>query len=353
MSWIEKNYEKVILGGSVVAALGLAYFGWSKLQSVESDFGAGASGRGNTNTEVAEAERIPKAIQSLQGERIWTPAVVENDREVDLLTGIPLFVHRDDPEKPIDLLTDDPVHPPIPNKWWIENRIDPGYADSPQRDPDDDGYTNLEEFEAKTDPNDSKSHPQLIAKLSFVKDESLTWVIRPGFGSDGSFPFNYEDSAGRRNRVTAANMIEPGGLFFPQEPQKNRFKLLGHEIRKVMNENINIEQDVTIVRIEDQRPNKKGDIYEFPSPLADDARKNNFLQYDRTAVLTLEAVGAEGKEFKVEERTAFALPPGAAKKDYFLKSVTPDSIVVEYPKPDGSRGEVTIKKGSLPEMSGE
>lgn len=352
MSWFEKNYEKVALGGAVVAALGLAYFGWSKLQSVEDDFSAGAAGGGNNKTEVPEAELIPKAKQSLESAHPWEQGR-DGDRAVDLFTGIPLFVHRDTPEKAIDLLDDDPVHEGIPNLWWIENRIDPGYADSPQRDPDDDGFTNLEEFNGKTDPNNARSHPPLIHKLRYVKDESLTWVVRPGYGSGGKFPFNYEDSMARKNRVSAASMIEPGGLFFPDAPQKNRFKLLGHEVRKVRNERTNIDQDVTIVRIEDQRPNKKGEIYEFPSPLPDDARKNNYLQYDRTAVLSLEAIGQEGKEFKVEERTTFALPIDGTKKEYLVKSVTPDSIVVEYPKPDGGRGEVTVNKGSLPDMSAE
>ncbi|MCP5543739.1 MAG: hypothetical protein H7A49_07500 [Akkermansiaceae bacterium] len=352
MSWFEKNYEKVVLGGAVVAALGLAYFGWSKYQKAEEDFNIGLRGKGADNTDVPGAELIPKTGQSLKADRTWSKAL-DGDRPVDLFTGIPLFIKRDNPEQPLDLLKGEMVHSPIPNQWWLEHQIDLGFADSPQRDPDDDGFTNLEEFKGKTDPNNAKSHPELIRKLKYVKDESLVWVVRPGYGSNGQFPFNYEDGEGKRNRVSAANMIEPGGLFFPEAPQKNRFKLLGHEVRKVLNEKINIEQDVTIVRIEDQKPNKKGTIYEFPSPLPDDARKNQFLQYDRTAVLSLEALGMEGDEFKVEENTTFALPPDGAEKKYRVKTVTPDSITVEYPTADGGTKEIEINKGSLPEIPWE
>ncbi len=105
--------------------------------------------------------------------------------------------------------------------------------------------------------------------------------------------------------------------------------------------------EVTIVRIEDQRPNKKGTIYEFPSPLPEE-RKNEHLQYDRTAVLSLEAIGESGKEFKVEENTTFALPPTAPKKDYLLKKVTPDSVTVEYTDAQGTLKTVEINKGGLP-----
>lgn len=345
MSWFSKNYEKAALGGAVLVALGLAYLGWSKYGAADGDFGASLKGAGSNNTAVAGAEKIPMAMQSMKLDRSWKQAL-DGDRPVDLFTGIALFVKSSEPEKPVDLLKDSPIHPPIPNTWWIENRIDPGFADSPQRDPEGDGFSNLEEYEAKTDPNSSKSFPSLIAKLMYLKDESLGWVIRPGYGSGDKFPFTYEDTKGGRNRVPAANMVGPGELFFEKEPMKERFKLLGHEVRKELNKNINVEKDVTIVRIEDQRPNKKGVVYEFPSPLPND-RKGEHIKFDRTAVLSLEALGLAGKEIKVEENTAFALPPGAARKDYLLKTVTPDAITVEYTDPAGNRRTVEIRKGGF------
>jgi len=350
MSWISKNYEKAALGGAAVVALGLAWLGWSKMGAVDEDFGLGLRGTGNHATAVKNAELIPKARQSMRIDRTWQPES-DGDRLVDLFTGIPLFVASSAPDKPVDLLKDSPVHPPIPNTWWIEHRLDPGFADSPSRDPDGDGFSNLEEFLAGTDPNDPQSHPPLIAKLSYVRDESLVWVLRPGFGAEGGrFPITYEDGKGQRNRVTAANMIGPGDIFFEQEPAINRFKLLGHEVRRELNPSINIEVEVTIVSIEDQRPNKKGMVYEFPSPLPDDERKNAHLKYDRNAILTLEALGLEGKQFEVEENTTFALPPDAPEKTYLLKSVTPESITVEYTDAAGNRQTVDIAKGGFPNL---
>lgn len=350
MSWFSKNYEKVALGSAVAVALGLAYFGWSKLNSVEEDFAASLKGVGNSKTAVDGADQVPKARQSLTLDRTWSPAA-DGDRPVDLFTGIPLFISSNDPQKAIDLRKDAPLHPPIPNSWWLENRIDPGFADSPGQDPDADGFSNLEEFTAKTDPNNKNSIPPLIAKLMFVKDESLAWVIRPGYGSEGKFPFTYEDSKAGKNKVSAAEMIAPGDLFFAKAPMENRFKLMGSEIRKELNKKINIEMEVTIVRIEDQRPNKKGTIYELPSPLPED-RKADHIQYDRTAVLSLEALGMEGREFKVEENMTFALPPENPNKNYLLKKVSPEAILIEYPATDGSRKSIEIKKGQLPNFDG-
>lgn len=348
MSWLSKNYEKIALGGAVAAALGLAYAGWSRLGDFQTDFGVNLKGKGNNNSAVRDADLIPKALSSLKLDRTWEQAL-DGERPVDLFVGIPLFVPSAAPDTTIDLRKDAPVHPPIPNAWWLENRLDPGFADSPTRDPDQDGFSNVDEFKGKTDPNDSKSFPLLVAKLMYVKDESLTWVLRPSFGDAGSFPFTYQDNKGGANKTGAANPIAPGGLFFATGVMANRFKLLGSEVRQEINKATKVEKDVTIVKIEDQRPNKLGTVYEFPSPLQED-RMNDHLKYDRTAVLSLEALGLNGKEFKVEENVAFALPPTSPKKDYLLKSVTPASITVEYTDASGTKKTVQISKGGLPQM---
>ncbi|MES2995592.1 MAG: Amuc_1099 family pilus-like system protein [Verrucomicrobiota bacterium] len=349
MSWLSQNYEKTALGAAGVLAFGMLFLGWRDYGAVDTDFSKNLAGTGKDQTAVQGAELIDKARQSLTLNRTWSREDVQG-RQVDLFTGIPLFIARDAPDEPIDPETGDPIHPPIPNAWWTEHHIDPGFADSPVRDPDEDGFSNIEEFRGKTDPNSKRSFPALIAKLKYVKDESLTWVVRPGFGSGGNFPFKYEDNKGGANTSPIGEDIKPGGLFFAKEPQMNRFKLVGSETRKELNPRTNYEREVTIVIIEDQRPNKKGVKYEFPSPLQGDDRKNHYLQHDRTAILTLEALALSGNQFSIEENTKFALPPDAAEKTHLLKKITPESITVEYPAPDGTRKTVEIRKGSLPTM---
>ncbi len=350
MSWLSKNYEKAALGGAVVVALALAFFGWSKYGNVENDMPPPLSGppAGPSKVAVDGADRIAQAEASMKRDRILERGLV-GERPVDLFTGIPLFVSSSNNE-PVDLVKGEPVHDPIPNSWWLDNRIDPGYADSPQRDPDQDGFSNLAEYQAKTDPNDAKDFPPLIAKLKYVKDETVTWLLSPRYGSQGSFPFNYKDSKGRTNKASAGDMIAPGELFFKKDPLKERFKLLGSEEKTERNEAIKLDVKVTIVRIEDQRPNKKNTIYELPAPLPTDREKEH-VHYDRSAVFSLEALGLEGKDFTVEENTKFSLPPDGAKKDYLLKTVLPESVEVEHTAADGKVTPYTIPKGSMPQAS--
>lgn len=347
MSWISENYEKAALGAAAAIALGLAYAGWSKTGSVETNFNVKPRGDGSNDTAVKDGDLVATANSSFKINREWKKGE-DNGRPVDLFTGVPLFVNKNSPNTPVDLIEDDPVHPPIPNQWWIDNRIDPGFGDSPQRDADGDGFSNLEEFNAKTDPNDKRDYPSLIEKLTYVGDESIRWAIRPGFPSaEGSFSFEYSDTAGVRNRNSAANPIEPGGLFFSEDPMKERFKYVSSEVRKVRNERFNTEIDTTFVIIEDQKANKKGTKYEIPANF----RKNNeeyakHSQHDRTAILSLEALGLGGQEIKVEEFTNFALPPGSETKSYKLAKVTPEAITVEHTTKDGKTETHVIQKGA-------
>lgn len=67
------------------------------------------------------------------------------------------------------------LFPGIPNAWILEHGLDYLDADLPERDPDTDGFTNYEEFTAKTNPRDAKSSPEVWTKLRLteVKIEQL------------------------------------------------------------------------------------------------------------------------------------------------------------------------------------
>jgi hypothetical protein len=349
MSWFSTHYEKALLGLAAALALGLAYMSWTKLNGVAADFNFNATGHGKNDATVAGAESAPKALQSLKLKHDWTQEP-DGDRPVDLFTGVPLFIKRSDPKHGIDLRKGPEVHSGIPNSWWIDNHIDPGFGDAPQRDPDDDGFSNLEEFLAKTDPNSKESHPALISKLQYVRDQSLVWLLRPSFGDgNGGFPFSYTDGKGRKNQIAAGNMVAPGTLFFDADPMRGRFKLLGQVVRQELNPATNATDEVTLARVEDQKPNKKGTIYEIPAPIKH-GQDNKYRQFDRSAVISLQALGHQAEEIVVEENTAFSLLASEPKKDYFLKRVSPESITVEYTAADGTRKTVDVAKGGLPKL---
>jgi hypothetical protein len=345
MSWISDHYEKAALAGTLLVAVTLGYSGLQSKNAVEQDFSSTPEGSGSNDPSVKDGDKAVTSISSLQIKQQWPKGEVDG-RPVDLFTGVPLFVNKNNLKQPVDLPESADVHPPIPNQWWIDYRIDPGFGDSPQRDEDSDGFTNLEEFEAKTDPTDNRSHPNLILKLLYVANESVDWVLRPGgfpTAAEPSVTFEYSDTKGNKNRVTAVNPVGINETFFVDGAAKGRFKYLGFKVEQQRNERIQANVDITIIEVEDLKPNKKGQKYKFPANFKR-SEVNKHLQHDRTATMTLEALGLNGQEFQVEELTDFALPIDSDNKKFRIMEVAADKIVVQETLEDGTTQLHEIQK---------
>lgn len=348
MSKLPKNFEKILLGVAGVAAIGFIAMGFMKSSAVETEFSHTLKGSGKSDPSIPEAEATAKATNSLTSNRVFEPGEDSKGRPVNLFVGISLFSDKNNPTKPVDPREGEPVHPPIPNNWWLESGADMTYANSPSRDDDSDGFSNLEEYEAKTNPVDPQSVPALINKLAYVKDESTKWYVKFGFESEGKWGPRFEGlthtGTALKNRVSPLEMLNQGDIFFKDGVMAGRFKFIGITTREVKSEATNYSKTVKVAEYEDQKENKKGIKYESEEGLPD-AELDNKAYHDRTAILDLRAIGYEGKEFKVEERTNFALPSDAPEKKYYLKKVTPQSIEVEYDDGSGEKKTVEIPKG--------
>lgn len=352
MSKAPKNIEKIILAVAVLIGGALAAFGYMKLGKADEDFSGSPSTPRGGDVSVVNADKVPATVNSVTSDRVIEPAKVESDifadgREVDLFVGVPLFADRKNPNSPIDLLNTPPVHDGIENKWWIENGVSPNYADSPQRDADDDGFTNREEYNAQTDPSEIASHPELALKVRYKGDESVTWLLEFGLDPQGRMP-KIEvidgEGKGQKGKANFDKPVEEGDIFFSEEPFKDRFKFLGVEEREEINERLgNTPQKMKYGIYEDQKPNKNKKKYEIPSRISRGVRPD-FYQYDRKAILELDAIGESGKTAKIEEGTKFSLPLGGEDKKYLLKSVTPEQVEIEW-EANGKTESRVIPKG--------
>jgi hypothetical protein len=175
--------------------------------------------------------------------------------------------------------------------------------------------------------------------LRYVRDESTMWYVQFGFESEGKWA---PKLLGRRasgeqkgNKVSALDMLRPGDTFFKDGFMSGRFKFLGITERLVTSERTKLIQKVKFAQYEDLKPNKKGERYESQYGMPD-AQLTENAYYDRTAVMEF-----EGKEFKVEERRKFSLPPDGEDREFFLKQVTPERIVVEF---KGADGKVVVRE---------
>lgn len=188
----------------------------------------------------------------------------------------------------------------------------------------------------------------LLDSLSFILEEDTAWYVQFGFESEGKWAPRIvgkaHDGTRFKNRVAAVEMLSPGDVFFKDLSMAGRFKFLGFTERQVTSERTGITRIAKIGQYEDLKPNKLGVRYESQQSLPR-AKIDASAYHDRTAVLELEALGFDGMEFKVEERTWFSLPPGGGEKRFFLEDVRADRIVVTMENPDSTTKTRVIAKG--------
>ncbi|NWK56269.1 hypothetical protein HW115_11660 [Verrucomicrobiaceae bacterium N1E253] len=339
MSWLSENYEKASLGGAVVVALACGAVVFSNKDAVDEAFAIPTVKR-NTDVSVPGLEEIEDVRDSLDDTHVAEPPTTPSGRSVNLMTGVSLFARRNDLDNPVDLLQSGPVHPPIPNKWWLDNNLNPGYSDSTDRDPDEDGFSNMEEFVAKTDPNDFKSYPDPVVKLKALSVKSTQVQIKPsGFG-DGKFKFKLQTLGERELNKMGQDPIAKGdNIVFRDELMKTRFKF--KDVLDVEVDNHGIAQTVRIWVIEDLKPNKAGTLYRFDrrGHRTEEGEPKGVV--DSTVELTLDALKQGGSPFTLEENVRFALPydSKATGKPYLLKKVdrANKQVEVEYTDKDGNK----------------
>ena len=338
MSWFSDNYEKITLGGATVIAIAFASFGFKNNSDLAEAFRLPAPKK-NMETGVAGLEDMQDVMASLDGVHEVHQADLDG-RKVDLFTGVSLFAKKDDFRNPVDLLKSDPVHAGISNTWWLKHGIDPGYSDSPDQDPDNDGFNNREEYTEETDPKDSESYPEAVVKLRTISVTTTQVHFKPqdvGGGGKQSL-FKLENKGGNRINYMAPKPIGVDQVIqFTKPLMDKRFKFAALEQRQNANGTVD-----TIWVIEDLQPNKKGTEYRFDKRGDLDGYKGRTLGImDSTAELTLQALGQDDKSFKVDENAYFSLPfdEKATKKPYLLKTVDlkESKVEVEYTDKEGNK----------------
>ena len=337
MSWISDNYEKAAIGGAAIIALAFGAAIISNKDAVEESFQRD-SVKHDDDTSVPGLTEILGVKESLGKTRILKKPKTKDGREVSLMTGVPLFAKRGQLGNPVDLPVSDPVHHPIPNLWWLENGIDPGYSDSPDRDPDEDGFSNKEEHLAKTDPNKFDSHPDPITKLTVVSVKTTRAHIKASDYGGGKMKFKLQTSGGvDKNKMT--DPVEAGQpIVFIKPLMQKRYKFKALEEKEVVKNGIT--QKMKIWVIEDLKPNKAGTEYRFD-------KKGRRIGggplgiVDSTVELSLQALKQGGNLFKLEENVQFSLPyeEKSTKKPYLLKKVdiSAKTVEVEYTDKEGKK----------------
>jgi len=223
----------LFLGGVAAAGLaGLAFFGVALIHPGKISEGEHVGGAGKPllaeakkRAEVVRQARkqTGEAAQGLMGlkgsvgeHRVFVPAQ---------LVYLP---ENAEPVQPLDpeLVTEDGIRV----GWKMQHDFDPADPGVKDEDPDGDGFTNLEEFLAKSDPTKKEDSPAKETKLKSRSGEPVAMAVSFPEKSGGLYSIRFQVGTKRRDFKGKPEdsfwvMAGPDGVEVYRDEEKDRKKM--------------------------------------------------------------------------------------------------------------------------------
>jgi|GEM_PF-5986522 len=200
------------------------------------------------------------------------------------------------------------IHPPIPNAWLVQHRLEYGRPDLLQADLKGDGFTVLENYQTNTHPTDPSVHAPPYIKLRLKKPIHIPIRIQfKGSPDDGrTFALNIKDNALEWTQFLAlGESLQVGDV---------RYILKDHSHKK-HTRNDGLEVDVSELVLENK--NNGRDIVLIIDQAMDVPTTHALFQILRTDL-----------EFKVKEGEVFSIP-GRQDYQYRLLDVRESEALIE------------------------
>jgi hypothetical protein len=149
MDWIKKNPAQLTLALVAILAIAATAVLYMKVSGFDANFeGVRGTSVSNAPVEKLDTRTLDDASKALQTPVAWEPPKGSGKLFVSKLYALKDGrLIRPDVEGTM-------FHPPIPNEWLLKHKLDPLSGTVLSEDPDQDGFTNLEEWNGL----DARSH---------------------------------------------------------------------------------------------------------------------------------------------------------------------------------------------------
>jgi hypothetical protein len=201
MDWVKQNYERALLGLTAIALLACSVLVILKVQAFPSLFEGRDSTKPQDNTiKPYPVEGLTAAAGQVNKPRLW------NDHDGSLYISLPYVLQDGVLINPME--SPQPLHPPIKNSWLIKNNLPWWERDVKEQDPDEDRFSNLDEYNAGTDPKDKNSVPPYYTKLRLKEFISKPFKLKFNGTPDEGRTFQINPQGGRTQFRAIGEMIE-------------------------------------------------------------------------------------------------------------------------------------------------
>jgi hypothetical protein len=319
------NYEKVILTISSLLAIGAAGFLIFQSSAFEDSLLL-AQGASRDDLNAPDNAAVVTAIDTIKKKYAWL-SPVRSDKPVPLNKSVLLVMKSGEL---FDLLLPEPqLRPPMTNIFLTGDRTkNPPEAELPNiyspnvgdLDADNDGFSNLEEFNAKTDPRSDSSMPPLTSKLVLRQRISHDYVLVLKGGSDGTFQI-------QRLQPSKGNVFKPLNEEFGFDRGVTRFKLLEAQKQTIQHPTLG-PMEAYVVKALDLSTNKPFELVQ--------GKETNLAEYEAELEFRWKKLQPipglkEGKTFQL---------PGLGKTYHIWKLEENKAVI----SPLGSDGRPTPEK---------
>lgn len=313
MDWIKKNYDQFALLIVALVLLGMSGVLIMNAMGFQDTFRA-------LNDKVPRNDKVPPAdmagLERANAEVTKTPnwethpgSAFVSEPYISLGTP-PVLSNPFSKEGP-------QLHPPVPNQWFVDNKLDILNSNILNEDADGDNFTNLEEFNSQTDPQSKESHPPFAAKLRLVKFIQVPFrLLFNAYDGDPKKPDSLTFQINAKDAGARTQFLKLGEVISGRTP----FKIIKFEFKQSTNPSTGTTDDVSELTLEAQTntPNKQRMV------LVLNKEANSPDSYAQFRYLI------DNKDYSVKLDASFTLPPDSKK--YKLVSVTQTEAVIEDEK---------------------
>ncbi|MCB1276665.1 Amuc_1099 family pilus-like system protein [Prosthecobacter sp.] len=255
---MQKSYEKIILTISALLAIGVAVYLVLESQGFEDSL-ALTQATSRNELSAPNTQAVEDATNTIKKKYSWV-SPVRNGKAVPLNKSV-LLVMKDN--ELFDLTLAEPkFREPMTNVFLVGDRSkSPPEAQLPHifspnvgdLDADDDGFSNLEEFNAKTNPRDANSMPPYTTKLYLQKRVSHDYILKMVSGDGKTFQIQRLAPEPKSSKFAGIN--EPFGF----EKGVVRFKILSSKKDTIQHPTLG-QMDVFVLKALDLSSNKEFEL---------------------------------------------------------------------------------------------
>lgn len=316
MNWIKRNYDQFILGLVALMLLGLSGLIINSAINFQQIF-QGIEGQvyQNNNVPPIDKSTITNAVNALQHPATWDLT----GNQGSLFISIP-YVASADGTTLIDPRTGPPLHPPVPNKWLIDNNLDILDNNVLNEDPDGDGFTNLDEWMGTkgdgsdaTNPQDKNSHPPYWTKLRLVQYIRQPFrLLFNAYDGDPKKPDSMEFQINTVDVNQATQFVKFGEVI-----AGTKFKVMKFEVKSRLNPSTESQDDVSELTVQNTETGDNVVLVLNELANSPDSYADFRYLWNNT-------------EFQVKKGKQFVLLP---EKDalYILIDITDDGALIQTP----------------------